>query len=356
MPIPTPNPNETQTDFLSRCMGDEMMLEEYPDGRQRYAVCRTQWAGRPKGKAMKKETKDLRFEIKELTESGTFEGYVSVYDVVDAGNDLVEKGAFSKTIAENGSQVPLLWQHNPDEPIGTLELEDDDKGLKVKGSLVLDVERARDAYALLKAGVVRGMSIGYKAVTKKIEEGVRHLKEIRLYEGSLVTFPMNPLAQVTAVKAEEKTDDFDTTLERYRTYALRAQMLNALYSALDDIAYDYDLNADEKIAASDESIQQFHAAYVAFLPNYFALLEKSAEPPEVKAGARISRASRAIIEEAITKLKALLEEEAGDTEEEAGDTEDKSAVATSDPAVATSDAKPMTADYLAKVRESLKVA
>lgn len=149
-------------------------------------------------------TKDFKFEVKGVQEDGTFEGYLSVFNVVDLGGDLVLPGAFKKTIEEQKGIVPLLWQHDSKQPIGTLSIEEDEYGLKVSGNLLLELKQANEAYVLLKAGVLRGLSIGYETIKKSMVEGVRHLKELRLFEGSVVTFPMLPIAQVSSVKAQEE--------------------------------------------------------------------------------------------------------------------------------------------------------
>lgn len=269
-----------------------------------------------------RQTKDFRFiEIKAIEEDGTFTGYLSVFDIVDLGNDLVEKGAFAKTITEHAGKIPMLWQHDTKQPIGTLELKEDDVGLRVDGHLLLEVQRAKEAYALIKANVIRGLSIGFEAVKKTTEKGIRHLKEIRLFEGSIVTFPMMPLALITDVKTGEQKADFITELEQAQTYMMRRMMMESLMSSLDSIAWDNELDADTKLQQSDESIQQFHSAYVEFLPKLLALWGEKTAPDatEEKAGRRLSAASRAQIEEAITKLQALLTDVATSEEiEEAG--------------------------------------
>jgi uncharacterized protein len=135
-------------------------------------------------------------------EQGTFEGMLSPYEQIDQGGDIVERGAYAKTIREQGNSRPLLWQHKADTPIGLIELVDSQEGLRVKGKLLLSLPMARDAYELMKARVVKGLSIGYTSVRDQVmESGVRRLKEIRLFEGSLVTFQMAPGAVVDAVKS-----------------------------------------------------------------------------------------------------------------------------------------------------------
>jgi len=150
-----------------------------------------------------KNVKDFGLEIKSIAEDGTFEGWLSVYDVVDQGSDIVRPGAFTKTIRESGGSVPMLWQHNTHEPIGILQLVDKPEGLWVKGKLILEIQRAKEAYAAIKEGVIRGLSIGYKAIEGKTKmvAGIRNLFELKVYEGSIVTFPMLPDAMIHSVKA-----------------------------------------------------------------------------------------------------------------------------------------------------------
>ena len=145
--------------------------------------------------------KDFKLKIKEVDDSsGEFVGYAAIFGNVDLQGDVIEKGAFRKTIQEQ-SNVPILWQHDTTQPIGvTVEIDEDDRGLLVKGKLNLETQRGREAYALIKQGAIKGLSIGYDVVKDVIESGVRKIKEIRLWEWSLVTFPANPLAEVTNVK------------------------------------------------------------------------------------------------------------------------------------------------------------
>jgi HK97 family phage prohead protease len=268
-------------------------------------------------------TKDFKLEIKSVEEDGTFEGYLSVFDVVDLTGDLVEKGAFGKTIKEHPDGIVMLWQHDPSKPIGKMFLTEDDYGLKVKGVLALGVSQAQEAYTLLKAGIVRWMSIGYKAIKKEMVDGIRRLKEVKLFEGSVVTFPALPLAQITAVKAEDMDGrkDFLSELNRIQVFRLRDMMLSALSQSLDEIIYGYgadtqNLTADQRVTASEASIDQFRAAYMQHLPKLLELWGVKSEPMEAKAGRRISATTRAHIEEAITKLQALLSEETNTQDEE----------------------------------------
>jgi uncharacterized protein len=146
-------------------------------------------------------------------EDGVFEGYASVFGVVDLGMDVVEKGAFTKSLGKR--KAKMLWQHDTAQPIGTWEdIHEDDHGLFVRGRILPEVAKGREALALLKAGAIDSMSIGYRTI-EAAEEGngrVRKLLEVDLFEISLVTFPMLPDAKVTDVKSIATERDFERFL------------------------------------------------------------------------------------------------------------------------------------------------
>ena len=160
--------------------------------------------------------------VRHLEEGGRFTGYASVFHVRDGQADAVAPGAFARTLADarkSGVWPKLLWQHNPSEPVGVIErLEEDAYGLRLEARLLLDVRRAREAYALLKAGVIDSLSIGFEAVEARRDArtGTRILEEVRLWEISLVTFPANAAARVTDVKA---SDPWGLVLEGLRKAA-----------------------------------------------------------------------------------------------------------------------------------------
>jgi len=145
--------------------------------------------------------KDFKLKLKSADDnSGEFEGFAAVFGNVDLQDEKIERGAFSKTLQER-PDLPVLWQHDTAEPIGvTVRAEETDHGLQVKGRLNLETQRGREAYALLKQGAVKGLSIGYDVVKDSVQNGVRKLLEVKLWEWSLVTLPANPKALVTAVK------------------------------------------------------------------------------------------------------------------------------------------------------------
>ncbi len=147
-------------------------------------------------------------ELKSIDSEGRFAGYASVFNLVDSQRDIIRPGAFRQTLRERGRQIKLLWQHLFSEPVGKIEhIREDAHGLYVEGLLLLDVARAREAHALLKAGAISGLSIGYTPVEFTIDPdtGVRRITRVDLWEISLVTFPANASAQITRVK--QRTPD-----------------------------------------------------------------------------------------------------------------------------------------------------
>lgn len=151
-------------------------------------------------------TLDLRDARHALTvePDGTFEGYASLFGLVDLGGDEVVHGAFARSLAQKGPRaIRMLWQHDPSLPIGSwVSIKEDQRGLRVKGRLNLAVARARETLALLKEGAVDGLSIGFRVKTarKSADGGIRRLLDIDLWEISIVTFPMLRQARITSVK------------------------------------------------------------------------------------------------------------------------------------------------------------
>jgi len=254
MPIPKPKLNESRRNFITRCMGDDTMASEYTDSEQRLAVCTSEYDsnkedsiqndekhiraveetddsyiiefGKSKpdseetvddmdSKEVEKESIEIKSSIKAYHDDdedknyGTFEGYGSVFGNKDLGNDVIEAGAFAKSLKKRKPQnVKLLYQHKSDMPIGVFdEIKEDAHGLVVKGRLALKTQAGAEAYELLKMGALDGLSIGFRVNPKEVSYDKRGnkriIKEVDLMEVSLVTFPMNPQATVRSVKGEE---------------------------------------------------------------------------------------------------------------------------------------------------------
>jgi HK97 family phage prohead protease len=146
----------------------------------------------------------FELDTKSVQEDGTFVGYASIFGLTDLGRDIVQAGAFAASLkVRPASKVKMLRGHDTSEPIGVwTELVEDTKGLKATGRLILETTRGRETYALLKAGALDGLSIGYKTVKDKLDRksGTRLLEAVDLHEVSITTFPMLPQAIVTRVK------------------------------------------------------------------------------------------------------------------------------------------------------------
>ncbi len=133
-------------------------------------------------------------------------GYASIFGERDQGGDIVMPGAYGASLERleaAGGRVRMLWQHDAAQPIGVWdEVHEDARGLWVKGRLLIEVARGREAAALMEAGAVDGLSIGYRTVrAEKLPGGGRKLLELELWEVSLVTFPMLSVARVAAKDA-----------------------------------------------------------------------------------------------------------------------------------------------------------
>ena len=165
-----------------------------------------------------REVRNFSLEIR-AAEDGTVEGYGSVFDVQDSYADVIEKGAFAKSISTHKSakSMPaMLWQHDSSQPIGVwTSMSEDDNGLRVVGRLAMDTVKGKEAHALLKMGALNGLSIGFMTKQYRYDEetDIRTLTEVDLWEVSLVTFPANTQARVTQVKS---VDDLQTLKDAER--------------------------------------------------------------------------------------------------------------------------------------------
>lgn len=147
------------------------------------------------------------FEVKHLAASGEFTGYASTYHV-DSQKDQIMPGAFGHTLKqwEKKGKLPLLlWHHRIDEPIGFWKkMTEDDNGLYVEGQLIMDLQRAREAYMLMKAKILGGLSIGFQPIISRFDprERIRKIYQMNLMEISIVSLPANEEAYVSSLKHE----------------------------------------------------------------------------------------------------------------------------------------------------------
>jgi uncharacterized protein len=150
-------------------------------------------------------TLDLAVRFDAGDQAGAFSGYASVFGEPDTFGDTIKPGAFRRSLREHATKKTkpgLFWMHDPREPIGVwTELAEDERGLKVAGQLVLETARGSEAHALLKAGALDGLSIGFRArSSERGPNGGRVLTDLELVEISLVSLPAASKARVTTVK------------------------------------------------------------------------------------------------------------------------------------------------------------
>ena len=163
---------------------------------------------------------DTAFEIKDMTDSGTFAGYGSVYGNTDQGDDIVAPGCFAKSLqdwTQKGRMPALLWQHDQRQPIGTYtKMSEDENGLYVEGKLAIKTQKGLEAYELMKMKAISGLSVGFMSRDDSYDQktGIRTIKQGDLMEVSLVTFPMNDAARIAQVKSIEDLKDL-ASVERY---------------------------------------------------------------------------------------------------------------------------------------------
>ena len=152
-----------------------------------------------------------------------FEGYASLFGVPDGVGDIVQPGAFAKSLRRRPpDKVRMLYQHSALEPLGVWEeIKEDRRGLYVRGRLVLDVTRAREVRSLFAEGALNGLSIGFRTMRAHKSGGHRLLTEIELWEISVVTFPLLAGSAVTAVGVADAAHHIRNATKRVASSALR---------------------------------------------------------------------------------------------------------------------------------------
>lgn len=262
------------------------------------------------------ETKDFQFDIKSVDEDAyIIEGLASVYDVKDLQDDVVERGAFTRTLAHKGGIVPLLWAHDRTMPIGKAILTDRHDGLYMRGELNSKVEKAREALALAKQGVATGLSIGYDTVqSERAKDSSRHLKEIKLYEVSQVVFQACPDAVIFSAKNEAENEKANFvipsdyaippmgTLTTGCTVSTTMPFDTAYYKYVPSTTDGYP-GVNEIYVTPMAKDQPFNRKNYARMPDgSYELIQ----PAEIKSGRTLSAKTRASMMAAIQALQDLM--------------------------------------------------
>lgn len=183
------------------------------------------------------ERKTFTLKVEEVTDDGIIKGYASTFGNVDLGMDVVDKGAFKKSITESKGIWPILADHNPSNQIGwNMTAYEDEKGLYVEGKIDLNVQSGKEKFSLAKTaqelGAKMGLSIGYmiiKAEPDRANPIIRHLKELKMFEYSIVTFPMNTEASISQAKSLGNVDKIEFYIKELESQGIeRDEILRAL--------------------------------------------------------------------------------------------------------------------------------
>lgn len=254
MPIPTPSAGESESDFMARCV--PVMLNEGRDEDQALAICLAQIKT---GNDMEIKSYELKESMVDMDER-TFAGYASTFTKDQVG-DVIHAGAFIKSINESfpAKRIKVLWQHA--DPLGMpTEMREDDYGLYVKGK-VSKTRLGDEALELMRDGVVDRMSIGFMIPQGKADyddEGVRHIREVKLMEFSPVTFPANEAAIITGVKNIEQALEYAQEVD-YPSLIKRLDNLKALIEQkqpLSTVTENQPLELDE-VASLIKSLSEY---------------------------------------------------------------------------------------------------
>ena len=279
------------------------------------------------------ETKTCKFELKSIAEDGSFCGYLAVFGNTDDGGDVAERGCCKRTLQHwegKGGRIPLTHFHDLENPTGWFTGQEDDKGLFINGQFLLDIQQAREDHIRMKAGVMNSLSIGYKTLQKEYKGSVRHLKEIRLIEGSTITTGagMNPEASVIMVKAAaivtEGKSLFTATLaheaQEQRVRDQRWKYESALSEAMETAMDDETLDNAAKLESIRLSLGDYGAAMLRWAEAKISMeastpaaggppmagIKAGAGGMETKAGRMLSAANRQTIPRAMQALQAIL--------------------------------------------------
>jgi uncharacterized protein len=188
------------------------------------------------------KTLDFGFEVKEVTASGNFTGYGSVYNVVDQGDDIVASGAFAESIETLMAKKRLpsmLFGHRAGElPVGAYQsMREDSTGLWLDGNIAIDTQKGGDLHKLMMmkpVPAISGLSVGFITREDSFDRltGVRTIKKADLFEVSIVNFPMNDLARVQSVKGIELIEDLKSAEQFLREVGLSRTEAKAFIARL----------------------------------------------------------------------------------------------------------------------------
>ena len=263
---------------------------------------------------MKNKLRNFNFQVK-ATDDGkmAFEGYGSIFGNVDSYKDVVVKGAFKETLQDKQGKLKILWQHKWDEPIGKIiEAKEDNIGLWIKAELS-DTEKGREAYTLLKDGVIDELSIGYSIIEDEYDrdKGIRYLKALELFEVSCVSFAANSQAIVTSVKSLKdrlpEGKDLMQNLEGQKIREERWRIESAFNEVIWDLLDDDEMPDEDKISEFQTSLEQYSTLMTEWFDQMLNLEKSELIDIQTKAGKVLSAKNRKKVKVAADALMGLLE-------------------------------------------------
>lgn len=205
MPIPKPKAKESHDKFMERCMGNDAMVKEFPDEKQRYAVCQKQWddkntkADEPDGVERRYFTLPVEIRADGDDAKKKLAGYAAIFNsITDIGwfREQIAPGCFAEAVQED--DIRCLFNHDPNYVLGrnkagTLTVKEDEKGLFFEDA-VPDTQVGRDTLTSVDRGDVTGCSFAFRAIKDEWDESdpdhpLRTLKKVRLYDVAICTYP-----------------------------------------------------------------------------------------------------------------------------------------------------------------------
>lgn len=205
----------------------------------------------------KRETKFAPVEVETVKLDGRFSGYASVFGAVDQGNDMVAKGAFAASLKNRKPQdVRMLFQHDPDEPIGCwTKIQEDAKGLYVEGKITRGVRRSEEVLELMREGAIDGLSIGFKTKRARVNPStlVRTILSADLWEISVVTFPLLEEARIVSVKSNTLSGKSLPSVREFERWLVRDAGLSRREARV-TIAHGFNALQCKQDAAMEETL------------------------------------------------------------------------------------------------------
>ena len=186
--------------------------------------------------------KNYKFKVKSFdVQTGEIKGYANTFNFRDYANDITMPGAFTESLKQHqldGTVIKMFWQHDSTKPIGVwTEGFEDEKGLYLKGKLILGVQQADEAALLLAAGAIDGLSIGYEVLEEEYsyKEDVNYLIKLNLQEVSVVSSPCNAQSRIESVKSKPTQRELEKQLRKAGLSQKNAKAFLAKgYKAIED--------------------------------------------------------------------------------------------------------------------------